>query len=142
MLLSLSLGIRSYFKRSSFYCHNYRFEGKQLSKLFETMNTSLKALIFSVFSLTRSHHHLPSLVPLGHHLHPGSDQQEVTEHSHQPSLPHSSSDVHMLYLRKTKNLWRQKDFILSQAELGQHASQRSGSACNRHYLGPPKWLWL
>ena len=99
------------------------------------MNYQLsKGDFFPVFILTRSHGDLPPFVPPGHHLHPGCDQQEVPEYSDQPSLPGSPADLHQLRLQQEENLWRPKNFILSQAELGQHAPQRSGSAWNPHFL--------
>ena len=110
ILPSFSFGILSYFKRS-YFCGHDEFRGNNPDTFFEILN--YQSLILSVFSLTSSHHHLPSFVPPGHHLHPGSDQQEVTEYSYQPSLSYSSADVHIHRLYQAKNLWRQKNFILS-----------------------------
>ena len=110
---------------------NFRVNNK--TNCLKHWSTSHNSLILSVSSLTRSHHHLPSFVPPGHHLHPGSDQQEVIEYSHQSSLPSSSTDFHLLLLLQSEDMWRQKNCILSQAEYRQHASQCSGFAWNRHY---------
>ena len=108
-------------------------------RIFEVINEPMydqlsKGEFSPGFRLTRSHRDLPTFIPPGHHLHPGSDQQEVTEHSDQPSLPGSSAHIHLFLLRQTPDMWRQKNCILSQAEYRKHHTQYSGSAWNLPYL--------
>ena len=130
-LPSFSFGILSSFKRSFFWFHD-AFRGNKPDTFFEILN--YQSLILSVFSLTSSHHHLPSFVPLGHLLYHGSEQQEVTDYSDQPSLSCSTADIHLPVLLQTEDMWRQKNCILSQDEYCQHASHRIGSSWNPHYL--------
>ena len=92
-------------------------------------------VIFSSgFSLLSSHHNLPPAVPHCHLLHPGPDQQEVTEYSDQPSLPGSPPNLHLLLLLQTEDIWRQKNCILSQAEYRKYGTQWSLSWNHLFYL--------
>ena len=92
----------------------------------------------SGFSFINSYHDIPT-VPPGHHLHSGSDQQEVTAYSDQPSLPCSPTNIHLLLILQTQDMWRQKSRPLSQAEYCQHPTQCQ-SSWNHHWLIDSSWL--
>ena len=92
------------------------------SIIFHLVDLFLSVPFSSVFSPTRSQHDLSSFVPSGYRLHPGFDQQEVAEYSHQPFLPCSSTNIHLFFLLETPEMWRQKNWncILSHTNCGEH----------------------